>query len=194
MDLPEDLAEDAKEFEQLYPRLAPLLRQPGPEGDRVRRVLRESGADIAALAAENVMLRQEIQTVDTGVKARSRQEQQAQLTSRHPEVSGAFAPEGSPERQSADAFLAEVEAWIRGMPYGEAAPKMEALQRGTFEQAATLFDEFKQTTKPQNSGLDAETRKRAQNAMGVDQKRGSKPPAERKAGPEAAFEAVYGDK
>jgi len=196
--LPDSLVEDAREFETLYPHLAGILRQPGPEGERVRRVLGESGADIAALAAENVLLRQEIHAVDSGVKTRTRQEQQVQLVTRHPEVSGAFAAAGTSERQAADAFLTKVETWINGLPYGEAAPKMQIFKNGTFEQAAALFDTYKTQAKQQapKETLDATTRRRATDAEGVDNNRGRKPPldASDKSNADAMFDEVYGAK
>ncbi|KHK04040.1 hypothetical protein [Desulfovibrio sp. TomC] len=56
VEIPEDLKHDVEEFDQQFPELSPLLRTAGPQGDRLRRVLRDSGADIAGIMAENMRL------------------------------------------------------------------------------------------------------------------------------------------
>jgi hypothetical protein len=201
VELPEKLQADAKEFDTLFPQWAPLLRMPGPEGDRLRRLLDLSGADIAGLAAENLVLRDQMargqRKVESTINERAQREHLERVADAHPEVRG-FIVNDPEERANAEAFAQDVLSWVESLPYNEASIKRQILQVGsgsTSSQINALLAEYKQSkAQVASPRLDDATRRRAALAAGVDNRRGSKPVG--KTDPEqriaAAHEAVFG--
>lgn len=207
VELPESLRADAAEFDQLYPDLAPLLRQPGKQGDRLRRVLEESGADIAGILADNIALRSmmsqgfqatetKLQTAETQTMQRAEREHLERIAAEHPEVRGYVT--GDPgELAKTDAFVQDVLAWVETLPFKEADAKLRILQPngGSSAQVSALLAEYKKAQAvPPNATLDAATKRRAELAGGVDNRRGAKPRREKtpQEGKVAAFKDVFG--
>ncbi|MHC1788988.1 hypothetical protein [Solidesulfovibrio sp.] len=198
VEIPEDLKHDVEEFDQQFPELSPLLRTAGPQGDRLRRVLRDSGADIAGIMAENMRLQalvsQGFEAVDARTEARTRQEHLERIGAEHPEVRG-YATRNAEEAKAADAFLAGVTAWIETLPFKDATPRLEVLRQGSAGQVSELLAEYKQSTnkKPRNAELDPATKRRAAEAAGVDNRRGAQPRGDTtpRDKAEAAFEKTY---
>uniref|UniRef100_I2Q1E3 Uncharacterized protein n=1 Tax=Desulfovibrio sp. U5L TaxID=596152 RepID=I2Q1E3_9BACT len=199
VEIPKGLEADAAEFDELFPEMKALLRRPGPVGDRLRRVLKESGADIAGVAAENVVLREKLeeglQTVDARAAARTQQEHIDQIVGKHPELRSLYSTDPA-EKEKGRAYKAGVQAWIETLPFKDATEKMQIFENGSAADVDALLTEYKQKTndKSQKTELDADARRRAADATGVDNRRGSRPRRERTDAEKAdeAFDKRFG--
>jgi len=200
VEIPDKLKAEAEEFDRLYPDYAPLLRADDVKGERLRRILEDLGADSAGLAAENIVLKDSVskgfQAADAKTIAREQQEHMERVVTANPELRGYVSADAT-ERAKTDAYMQGVEAWIAMQPYDEAVRRIEILQRGSSTQINTLLAEYKKIqAEKQNTPLDADTKRRASLASGVDNRRGAKPkPVEK--GPEervaTAHHEVFGD-
>lgn len=182
VDIPEELKRDAEEFDALCPDLKDYLRQPGTRGDRLRKVLRDSGADVAASLAEgwavNDRLDRELQTVRAETEAREVLQHLGRIAAVHPETGGWLTADPA-ARAASDAYLSQVQAWVKTLPQAEAAVKSVVLDRGSSDAVNALLDEYKQSVNASGrTGLDADAQRRAAEAGGVDNKRSRRPARE----------------
>lgn len=181
VEIPKDLEPDAAEFDEMFPDLSPLLRRPGPDGDRLRRMLKESGADFAGMVARNLQLTERVERLarDGADKEehKARRVHEAFLSERHPEVAGLFVDDPV-ARIKSRRFVDDVRLWLYGLEDpNERDRKLDLLANGSAKEVDAMLAAYKQTTssKPQNAGLDADTRRRAAEAGGVDNRRAARP-------------------
>ncbi len=157
-DIPEELAEDARDFQEKYPDYYRYLEEDSPVGRRMRNALRDYGPDQAALIGETRLLREEIEAtrVDAQQKtselARKIQEDEtrkhfAQVAEKHPEMAWKDDPDKKADWES---FIGSVYAWIEELPYRQATQAMQIAKHGNTQQVVDLLDHFKKS----NSGSD----------------------------------------
>ena len=198
VELPEDLRPDAEEFDALYPELQAALRAPGKAGDHMRRLLRDSGADMAALYARQEMILSRVdqgfETVASTATAKSQREHLERVAERHPEIQG-FLGDDPQARQAAGAYVSDIRQWVETLPYAAAKSRLQVLQDGTAAQVVALIDEYKTRNTSPESELDAETRRRASDAEGIANRRGSRPPrgGAAKSAVDVAFDRTFSD-
>lgn len=171
VEIPEDIQKDAEEFRETFPELYPLLEAAGPVGERLRKVLRESGADVAGIAAENIALKMRLDSVSSEVRAITREEHDARIEERHPETRGLRSNDPALVRE-ADAFKAGLTAWVERQPWAEAERMKQVLKRGRAGDVIVLLDQYKATlNKKPDTPLDDDKRRRAEEAGAVGNRR-----------------------
>lgn len=188
-EIPEEIKEEADAFAKDYPDLTPLLRYPGREGEKLRKLLSEYGPDVAAIHGQAVMAQYQLAQSERKMSERlsqaemaaqqARQEalQQieqdrktkhyAEIGSRHPEVQWIADPN---RKQDYAAFRKQLDDWVMDRPYREAQHIQHVLAQGTAPEVVALLDTFKQSLKPAQAanGNGAEDRARlAQAAAAV---------------------------
>ncbi len=160
--IPDELKDDATEFERNFPDYFRFLEEDSPLGNRMRNALRDYGPDQAALIAETKMLREEIEATRREAKeeafaiARSIQEDQTKkhfvkVAEKHPEM--AWRKDPAKEKDWAK-FTTQVREWIETLPYRQAHQALEVADRGDTGQVIQLLDEYKAAME-NKSGNDA---------------------------------------
>jgi hypothetical protein len=165
--IPENLRRDAEEFRELYPELYPLLEAAGPVGERLRKLLGDSGSDMAGLAAENVALRMELGRVRSEVRDITQDEHNAKIEEHHPEVRGYRSSDPALQEEYA-AFRSGLAAWIDKQPFSEAVDMKRVLQSGRAVEVISLLDRYKKTlNRKPDTPLSEDKRRRAEEAGAV---------------------------
>lgn len=171
VEIPEDIQRDAEEFRETFPELYPLLEAAGPVGERLRKVLRESGADVAGIAAENIALRIRLDSVHSEVRAITREEHDAKVEERHPETRGLRSTDPA-LREESRKFVAGLGAWVERQPWAEAERMKQVLKGGRAGEVIVLLDQYKATlNKKPDTQLDDDKRRRAEEAGAVGNRR-----------------------
>jgi|GEM_PF-3346744 len=167
VEMPEDIRADAEEFRETFPELYPLLEAAGPVGERLRKVLRESGADVAGIAAENVALKVRLDNMHSEVRAITREEHDAKVEERHPETRGLRSTDPA-LREEAGKFVDGLGAWVERQPWAEAERMKQVLTKGRAGDVIALLDQYKATrNKKPDTQLDDDKRRRAEEAGAV---------------------------
>lgn len=201
--LPENLSADAARFDQQYPGLAGILREPGPDGETVRAVLEEYGPVLAGQTASNISLRRDLEALKQSATA-SRQETDfatyaATVGGRHPEVAPLLRGGDPAATQKATQFRNGVLAWIYSGDQTKVSGRLGVINNvngaGTADAVCALLDEYKQTTSkiPQpKPTLDADARRRAEEAAAVDDRRVAPRPKGEETDANAIITEVFG--
>lgn len=151
--IPEELQEDAREFQDQYPDFYAYLEEDSPAGKRMRDALRDYGPEQAALVAETRMLRDEIERTrreaeeKTSAITRKIQEEEVKrhfdvVAEKHPEMGW----RSSDRHKEWVDFINNVRGWIETLPYREAQQAMQVAEKGTADQVIQLLDAYKAAT------------------------------------------------
>jgi hypothetical protein len=171
VEIPENLRSDAEEFRESYPELYPLLEAAGPVGDRLRKLLGDSGADMAGLAAQNVVLQMELGRMRSEVREITQEEHNAKVEEHHPETRGYRSSDPALQEEYAT-FLSGLTAWIDRQPYADAVDMKRVLQAGRAGEVISLLDQYKKTlNKKPDTPLSEDKRRRAEEAGAVGNRR-----------------------
>ena len=171
MEIPEDIQKDAEEFRDTFPELYSLLEAAGPVGERLRKVLRESGADVAGIAAENIALKMRLDSVSSEVRAITREEHDAKVEERHPETRGLRSTDPALQEES-KRFVDGLNGWVDRQPWAEAERMKQVLKKGRAGDVIALLDQYKATlNKKPDTQLDEDKRRRAEEAGSVGNRR-----------------------
>ncbi len=153
--MPEELADDAREFQGKYPDYYAFLEEDSPAGRRMRDALRDYGPEQAALIGETRVLREEIEATrrdahqKTSDLARKIQEDEArthfgQLAQKHPEMAWKEDPA---RKKDWEAFIGNVYQWIETLPYRVAQQALDVANKGSTRQTLELLDTYKQAVQ-----------------------------------------------
>ena len=150
--IPEDLAEDAKEFNREYPDFFRYLEEDSPVGERMRKALRDYGPEQAALIAETRVLHDEIRK--TREESRQREQQVlrtlqeektvkhfSSIEQAHPEMAWRNDPE---KKEDFRQFALEINQWIETLPYREAVEAIRIRDKGSAPEGIELLNRFKE--------------------------------------------------
>ena len=150
-EIPEELKDDVEAFKKQYPEYSALIELKGREGDRIRGVLSEFGASMAAMQADTLVTRLELarskQEVTQRVSHQAAISHEQQIYAAHPDFA---ALEPSKKRE----FLEGIRGWIEEMPFREAQHWDRVFSEGSTQDTIQLFNEFKRsryTTTQNNS-------------------------------------------
>ncbi len=182
VEIPEDIKEEAEAFSRDYPDLTPLLRYPGREGEKLRKLLAEYGPDVAALHGQNVMSQYRMSQAEQQMAQRlsqaemaakqAREESLAQVEhdrkarhyaeigSQHPEVQWMFDPR---KQQDYAAFRRGLDEWVMDRPMREAQYVQQVLAQGTATDVSAILSAYKQSQANGNgNGADHAAQQAAQ--------------------------------
>lgn len=198
VEIPDALKSDAAEFDELEPKLGPLLRDPGPLGEALRKTLDKFGAVPAAQQARLAVLEHELMSLKQERVSETNsavvQAHRDAIVSQHPEVKGLFSKDPV-ESAKARRFKTDVELWVlesKSDPE-ERAAAMDILVRGKAADVNLLLSEYKKTlSESRSAGISDDAKHRAALAGGIDNKRSPKPKAPQVEPRVAAIQAVYG--
>ena len=150
-EIPDDLKDEVESFKKQYPEYSALIELEGREGDRIRGVLSEFGASMAAVQADTLVTRLELarsrQEVTQRVSQQAAISHEQQIYAAHPDFA---ALEPSKKRE----FLEGIRGWIEEMPFREAQHWDRVFSEGSTQDTIQLFNEFKRsrnTTTQNNS-------------------------------------------
>ena len=149
-EIPEDMRDDVEAFKKQFPEYSALIEVKGREGDKLRGILSEYGANLAAVQAENLVTRIELarskQEVSYRVNQQAAISHEQQIYSAHPDFA---SMDVSGKRE----FLESVREWIEDLPMKEARKWEAVYHRGNTGETIQLFNEFKKhhTTSQNNS-------------------------------------------
>lgn len=179
-EIPEDIKEEAEAFSKDYPDMAPLLRYPGREGEKLRKLLAEYGPDVAAIHGQGVMQQYRMHQTEQQMAHRLSQAEQAAQHSReealrqvetdrkqrhyaeignsHPEVQWMSDPQ---KKQNYAQFRHELDEWVMDRPLREAQYIQQVLAQGTAPDVIKVLDLFKQSgSAPQQQQPDRRNEER----------------------------------
>lgn len=195
-DIPENLAEDLKVFSVEFPEYTDLIREDGPDGQRLRKGLEKYGPEWAAAAAEGVSARREVHAYKQQLEEEKAMEQQARKQAEaqeqerrsrdHFQTLFSEVPEygelrSNPQRASElEAFHQNLFSWIEEKPYREAARMKQIVEDGDAYSVAEVLKKFQEETRPEsNTEGDPpprrETQQAAAQAAAVPSRSGSPP-------------------
>ena len=146
-EIPEDMKDDVEDFKKQFPEYSALIDVKGREGDKLRGILSEYGANLAAVQAENLVTRIEL-------LARSKQEVNQQAAISHEQQIYTAHPDfASMDVSGKREFLESVREWIEDLPMKEARKWDAVYHGGNTGETIQLFNEFKKrhTTTQNNS-------------------------------------------
>jgi hypothetical protein len=172
-EISDDIKDEAENFTKDYPDLVPLLRYPGREGEKLRKLLAEYGPDVAALHGQNVMsqyrlaqterqMGQRLSQAEMAAKqARQEALQQieqdrkakhyAEIATHHPEVQWMSDPQ---RRNNYAAFRRDLNEWVLDRPQREARHIEQVLASGSAPDIVTLLNEYKRDRQGRQAGKD----------------------------------------
>jgi hypothetical protein len=214
--IPEDIADEAKDFEREFPHLAPLLRYPGPEGERLRKLLGEYGPDVASIHAQSVMdryllgkaqaeLAQKMTTSEQQAY-QQQQEMQARLENERKNQHYNHIYKAVPEyaeiatdpsrRSELETYHAALTEWVDSKPAREARGMFEILQQGDAVSVVNVLRQFSQENQYTGRQIASPSRQTAARAAAAVPSRATAPPRGR-ADPNdeyAAFREAFGSR
>lgn len=139
-EIPEELKDDVEAFKKQYPEYAGLIEIKGREGDSIRGLLAEYGANIAAVRAESLVTRLELAKSRNEVTQRVSEQvaisHEQQIYAAHPDFA---ALDGSGKWK----YLEDIRDWIEDLPMKEARHWDAVYKNGDTKETIQLFNEFK---------------------------------------------------
>lgn len=189
--IPEEIREEVGEFQRQYPQFANLVTDQGQEGQSLRKLLTEYGPEVAAIQADSVVTRHQLQQQVQQVQQSVQQDRASQLVEQkrsevlgnHPELAAVadIGPDGSlyarqGKEQELQGYLQGVDSWIRSLPYGEAEGWMRVQQQGSPAEVHQLLTAYHNRSNQQPAPRQDPNRSaRAAAAGAVPSRRGSLP-------------------
>lgn len=149
--IPEELKDDALEFQKDHPDFYHFLEEDSPMGKQMRNALRDYGPVQAALVAETRVLRDEIERTrreaeeKTSAITRSIQEETTRkhfsaVAEKHPEMAWRNTRD---KHKDWTEFIGNVHKWIETLPYRDAKVAMQIAEKGDAEQVINLLNDYK---------------------------------------------------
>lgn len=160
-EIPEEIKEDIAEFKKQFPEYGDLIELKGKEGDRLRSLLTEYGANFASVQAENLVVRIEA--------ARAKQDLSRQMADQiaigHEQQIYAAHPDfAEMDNTSKVKFFEDLSRWIEDQPGREYREWDRIFNSGSTKETIRLFEAFKQSrsqTKPNESSAAKNKRSQA---------------------------------
>lgn len=215
VEIPDELKDEARDFEREYPDLAHLLRYPGKEGETLRKLLAEYGPDVAATHGNTVMamyrltqaeadVRQKIeqlgqhtqqqqQEMQTRLENERRQAHYTQIYEAVPEY-GAIAEDPS-RRAELEQFHAALSDWVDSRPYREASRMLEILRQGDAPAVINVLKAFQAEQSTGRTEAPNAARRAAAQAAAAVPSRVPRPPTRGRPDPNdahAAYREAFG--
>lgn len=169
-EIPEELKDDVEAFKKQYPEYAGLIEIKGREGDSIRGLLAEYGANIAAVRAESLVTRLELAKSRNEVTQRVSEQvaisHEQQIYAAHPDFA---ALDGSGKWK----YLEDIRDWIEDLPMKEARHWDAVYKNGDTKETIQLFNEFKRnrsqndTTTQNNSKQHIKRRQAIEDGLAV---------------------------
>lgn len=140
------------EFSKANPELAPLIVEDSKDGERMRRILGEYGADHTATAAEFVIAKRNVLAAEAQRVQAARAEVVVRhyntLAENHPEFAEALIGVSDEARQQRAEFTAQIQEWVGRLPYDQGLYASNVLKGGTTAQVSFVIGEFKKSLAP----------------------------------------------
>jgi len=196
-EIPEEIQDEAKNFERDNPELAPLLYYPGKEGKKLRKLLGDFGPDVAGIYGDSVMSQYKLTQAEQQLQGRltqseqkitqQQQEMQARLENERrqahyhqiysavPEY-GEIATDPS-RRADLEAFHTDLSAWVENKPHREATQLFQILRQGDAASVTQVLRHFHQEQSTGSPGaVPSAQRRSAAHAATAVPSRSSGPP------------------
>lgn len=195
-EIPEELKEEAENFSREYPDLVPLLRYPGREGVKLRKLLADYGPDVAAAHGNSIMaqhrlaqteaqVRQQFQAYDQRT-AQQQQELQRRLENERRQAHYQQIYQAVPDyasiatdpsrRADLEAFHARLSDWVEAKPHREAARMLDVLRQGDAPSVISVLTQFQQEQSSEQPPAAQSGRQAAARAAAAVPSRSSGPP------------------
>ena len=193
-EISEDVRDEAEVFAKEYPELSPLLFYPGREGQKLRKLLKDYGADVAATHGNSVMANYKMAQTETQVRQQfqaydhrtqqQQQEMQARLENERRQAHyhqiysavpdyAAIATDPS-RRADLETFHARLSDWVESKPHREAARMLDILRQGDARSVVTVLSQFQ--SENHQSARPSDARRSAARAATAIPSRASAPP------------------
>lgn len=193
--IPEEIREEVQEFQRQYPHFAELVSDQGQVGQSLRKLLADYGPEVAAIQADSVVTRNQLQQQVQQVQQTFEQDRAQQLVEQkrsallgnHPELAAVadigadgrlYARQG--KEQDLQGYLQGVDTWIRSLPYGEAENWMRIQREGSPAEVSQLLSAYHKQTQSQQPAAQHDPKRSAKAAAAgaVPSRRASLPKAE----------------
>lgn len=195
-EIPAELKDEADKFSSEYPELVPLLRFPGKEGQKLRKLLQEYGPDVAATHGNSVMaqyklavteqqMRQQFSQYDQRVQQQQHEMQQRfeneRRNSHYSSIYEAVPEYGSmatdPSRRAdLETYHAHLSDWVDGKPHREAQQLLHILRQGDAQSVVQVLRQFNSEQSTGRNHVDQNARRQAAHAAAAIPSRASAPP------------------
>lgn len=159
-DIPDDIKDDVEAFKKAYPEYAEVIEAPGRVGDRIRKLLSDYGAEVAAVQADNAVLKQEIRSSKDAIAQQlgdyAGLSHEQQVYAAHPDFADML-----PDQKGV--FFNEMEEWIDSLPRVKGNEMRRVFEEGSTKETIKLFADFKAHKK--NKSQQNQTNLRRQQAI-----------------------------
>jgi hypothetical protein len=195
-EIPEAIKDEAENFAREYPELTPLLRYPGKEGEKLRKMLGEYGVDVAATHGRAVMAEYKLFQTENNVRrqfgnleqraVQQQREMQQRLENErrqaHYHQIYSAVPEYAqmatdPSRRSdLQAYHARLTDWVESKPHREASRMLNVLRRGDAPSVVEVLTRFQTEAANNQPARHANARRSAAMAASAMPSRATSPP------------------
>lgn len=138
--IPDEIKEDVDAFKKQFPEYSEIIESKGRAGDRIRKLLSDYGAEVAAVQADNVILMNEVRSSKDSIARQLGDyvsiSHEQQVYAAHPD----FA-EMQPDQKGV--FFSEMEDWIDSLPRVQGNEMRRVFEEGSTKETIKLFADFK---------------------------------------------------
>lgn len=158
--IPDDIKEDVDAFKKQFPEYSEIIESKGRTGDRIRKLLSDYGAEVAAVQADNAVLKQEIRSSKDAIAQQlgdyAGLSHEHQVYAAHPDFADML-----PDQKGV--FFNEMEEWIDSLPRVKGNEMRRVFEEGSTKETIKLFADFKAHKK--NKSQQNQTNLRRQQAI-----------------------------
>jgi hypothetical protein len=160
VEIDEELREDVEEFIREFPEYKDLIFEDSREGKRLRKQLQDYGPEIAAVVADNIMLRREVaykeqlRQQQEELKAKERAQAMAQahfqaIWKEHEDLKELMT--NPDKQQELQEFYQKLNTWASAKPFAEAVQIFNVIKQGTATEVIEVLNRFKEETGRQST-------------------------------------------